>query len=93
MLARRGKLHTALKTWALKFICGGVASVDLRDWYWPTDARMVPHMLVRAADGDGTLRWPLRRNFSNVVLVDRLQAHMSHLQRKRLTHAKIIGLS
>ena len=67
-----------------------VASIDLGNQCRATAARMVPHMLVRAADCDGTIRWLLRRNFPKVVLVDRLPAQMGHLQRTRLMHAKLI---
>ncbi len=67
--------------------CNGVASESLTDRCRPTVARMVPYMLEKAADRYGTIRWPPRQNFSEVVLADHQQAQMDH---QRRVHAKTI---
>ena len=48
---------------------------------------MVPYMLEKAADRYGTIRWPLRHNFSKVVLADHQQAQMDN---QRRVHEKAI---
>ena len=64
--------------------------MDLTDQCRPTATRMVLYMLERAVDHDGTIRWLLRWNFSKVVLADRPEPHMDHLQYIRLIHVKTI---
>ena len=64
--------------------------MDLTDQCRPMATRMVLYMLERAADHDGTIRWLLQRNFLKVVVADRLEPHMDHLQRMRLMHVKTI---
>ena len=53
--------------------CRDVASVDLTDRCRPRGTRGVPNMLVRAADQDGTIRWPIRHNFPKVVFAGTMQ--------------------
>ncbi len=68
-----------------------VASVNLTDQYQLTAAGMVPHILIWPSDHDGAINWLICHNFSNVVLADRLQPHMDHLQCIRLMHARMIS--
>ena len=56
----------------------------------PMVVRMALYMPERAADHDGTIKWLLQQNFSKVVLADRLEPHMDHLQCIRLMHVKTI---
>ena len=66
----------------------GLAPMDLTDWYQPTDTRMVSHMSKRPTEHNGTIRWPPQRNFSKVVLMDRLGPHVHRHPCVGLIHAK-----
>ncbi len=68
-------------------MCNGVASEGLTDQCRPLATTMMPHTLEKAAEHNGTIRWPLRHNFSKVVLAAHQQAQMDHQQRM---HAKMI---
>ncbi len=56
-----------------------VTQVDLEDPCRPTATIMVHDVFMWPADHAGTLRWPLRPNFSRVVRADRLRPQMDHL--------------
>ncbi len=58
--------------------CRNVVSMDLTSQWQPMATRLLPHMLERASDHDGTIRWSACHNFSRVVLVGRRQAQMDH---------------
>ena len=73
--------------------CRHLASVDLGDRCRPMVSGMVLHMLERATDHDGTICWPIRQKFSEVVLADRLQPQRDYQQHatRGITHAGKIG--
>ena len=50
----------------------------------------MPYILEKAADHDGIIRWLLQRDFLKVVLANRLETQMDHLQCIRLKHVKTI---
>ncbi len=54
--------------------------MDLTDRCRPMATRVVPYILGRATGHDGTIRWPLQRKFSKVVLADRLQTQEDRQQ-------------
>ncbi len=56
------------------------ASVDLTDQCQPTATRTVLRMLRTITGHNGTIRWPLRHNFSKVVLawMDRMDQMCVH---------------
>ena len=73
----QGKQHTAVGLnmgHGLQHMCTDVAPQGLTHRCQPTAARILPYMLERVADCYGTIRWPLRHNFSKVVLTDHQQA-------------------
>ncbi len=69
-------------------MCRNVASVDLTSRWQPMTTRIVPHMLRRASDHDGTIRWSTCHSFQRVVLASCQQAHMNHHQCVGLMHAE-----
>ena len=75
-------------TWAPRPMCRHVTSMDLGDQCRPMATKMVLHMPERATEHNGAIIWPLRHNFSKVVLADRLPAQMGHLQDTRLVRPR-----
>ena len=69
----------------------GVTSEDLTDRCRPTAART--GCLDKAAEHNGTIRWPLLHNLSKVVLAGHRQAQMDHQQCVELVHAKTICMT
>ena len=67
-------------TWTSTHTCANVASVDLGDQCRPTATRMVLHISMWPSDHEGTTRWLICHNFSEMVLADRLEPERDHQQ-------------
>ncbi len=70
--------ENSTNAWAPRITCKGAASVDPRDQNQPVGANIEPNMFEWPSDNDGTIGWPLWRDFLKVFLLDRLQPQANH---------------